>query len=131
MSDRPPGAGPKESADPGHFQRQGAYDDPQASLVHDDGQAPGDVAAGDTPPPESDAATALRDPDYRAWRAEQLAALPTSDAVAREMQARAYDDAYLRWREAPGADFSAWREALASARLPAVGAAPARYPDRR
>lgn len=103
--------------DPGHFARQGDYDDPQASLVHDDAIPPGVAEVLAQAPPPSDA---LNDPHYRAWRDVQMCALDTAYQEWRDAQARAYDASYLKWRDAAGdTSFRQWREAAASARLPA------------
>lgn len=110
------GAARQEEADPGHFSRQGDYDDPQASLVHDDAIPPGVAELLADPPPP---APALSDPHYRAWRDMQLSALDSAYQEWRDAQARAYDESYVQWRDAAGdTSFGQWREAAASARLP-------------
>ncbi len=106
----------QEAADPGHFARQGDYDDPQASLVHDDAIPPGVAERlADAPSPPQ----VLNDPHYRAWRDVQLSALDSAYQEWRAAQARAYDESYVKWRDAAGdTSFGQWREAAASARLP-------------
>lgn len=106
----------QERIDPGHFSRQGDYDDPQASLVHDDAISPGAAEMMKEAPP---VAEAVRDPHYRAWREMQLSALDSAYQKWRDAQARAYDASYLTWRDSAGeTSFGQWREAAASAQFP-------------
>lgn len=112
-----PSAEQQEVGDPGHFARQGDYDDPQASLVHDDAISPGAAERMRDGAPVPDA---VRDPHYRAWREMQLSALDSAYQQWRDAQARAYDASYLSWRDSAGdTSFAQWREAAASAQLPA------------
>ncbi|WP_029003962.1 hypothetical protein [Azorhizobium doebereinerae] len=114
----------QEKNDPGHFERQGDYDDPRASLVHDDGVPPGrraDAAGPDTRETDPRAPGARRappaDPDYLAWREAELRSLDEAYQAWRQDQARAYDAAYQTWRDAPGqTSFAQWREAASANR---------------
>ncbi len=106
----------QERADPGHFSRQGDYDDPQASLVHDDAIPPGALEMMAAAPPADEA---VRDPHYRAWREMQLSALDSAYQHWRDAQARAFDASFLTWRNSAGeTSFAQWRETAASAQLP-------------
>ncbi|MGU3492455.1 hypothetical protein ACLBXM_00310 [Xanthobacteraceae bacterium A53D] len=118
-----PGAGfdaaEAERRDPGHFARQGDYDDPGASLMHDDGVIPGRRSARASAPVDTKSAPDARgqetDPEYLAWREAELKALDADYQAWRQQQAEAYDAAYRMWRDAPGdTPFAQWREAAAA-----------------
>lgn len=124
----------QEKNDPGHFERQGDYDDPRASLVHDDGVPPGrraDTPVAGTSGAETSEAeppvagtraggtrrAAPTDPDYLAWREAELRSLDEAYQAWRQEQANAYDAAYQTWRDAPGqTSFAQWREAASANR---------------
>ncbi|GGF46514.1 hypothetical protein GCM10007301_02530 [Azorhizobium oxalatiphilum] len=102
----------QERTDPGHFARQGDYDDPGACLIHDGGLPPGALHREEEAMPSARREPPT-DPEYLAWKEAELNALDADYQQWRRQQAEAYDDAYRNWRDAPGhTPFAQWREAV-------------------
>lgn len=63
----------------------------------------------DSGPESQTPAQAGFDPDYIAWRAEQLAQYDRDYACWRECQARQHDERYLAWRAGQSPDPAPWK----------------------